>query len=287
MKKETVAFAAMLVAIEAQAASVVTDVPYGQHERQVLDLYLPEGATNPPVVVYIHGGRWFRGDKGQIENYGAVEALTSRGIAIAAINHTYSTESAWPAQIDDVMRALTFVRENGAAHAYDGGRVAVWGQSSGAHLALWAALKDAADPAPDLRAVVAWYAPSDLSNLRSDREVDAVPGGNEEHPEPSPESILIGAPVAGNKAAADAASPAVTFASLPSGRPMPDVLLAHGDMDPVVSPEQSRRLRDILIAQGGASTVELRIVEGAGHGGPLFEPEAIHVGEFLSERFAE
>ena len=51
----------------ALAQRVLRDVPYATaHERQVLDVYAPEGAKNLPVVFWIHGGGWQTGDKGMV-----------------------------------------------------------------------------------------------------------------------------------------------------------------------------------------------------------------------------
>lgn len=277
------AVAAMTAAGSATAATLTPDISYGTGERNQLDLYLPDGKTDAPMVVFVHGGRWFRGDKTQIELYNRIEALTEAGIGIASINYTYSSEDLWPAQIDDVMSALDFVANNGSTYGYDGSRMAIWGQSSGAHLALWAGMLSADDPDIDLDAVVSWYAPSDLYNITADRVADAVPGENERFPEPSPESLLIGLPVPDNKAEADAASPTVYAGTLPQGQELPDFMLVHGTEDFVISPLQTERLYSTLIAQGGAGRIDLRYVEGAGHGGDLFNGETVYARNFLGK----
>ena len=264
------------------AASLISDIAYGPDARNQLDLYLPDNVSNAPIVLFIHGGRWFRGDKTQIELYDRIESLTSAGIGIAAINHTYSSENLWPAQIDDVMDALDFVSENGATYGYDAERIAVWGQSSGAHLALWAGLLSAEDPDIDLAAVISWYAPSDLFQLTADRVNDDVPGENERFPEPSPETLLVGLPVPDNKAEADAASPAIYAQGLADGSNLPDFQIVHGDADFVVSPLQSERLFETLKEKG--APVELRILPGAGHGGDLFDDETPVATEFLIDQ---
>lgn len=250
----------------------------------MLDLYLPDGDTNAPTAVFIHGGRWFRGDKEQIELYDRIESLTKAGIGIASINYTYSSKAIWPAQIDDVMSSLRFIADNGGRYGYDGGRLAVWGQSSGAHLALWTGLKAATDPTVDVEAVVSWYALSELYNIAPDRVADTVPGENERFPEPSPESLLIGMPVPDNKADADAASPSEYVKTIASGTELPAFMLAHGTADFVISPLQSQRMYDNLKAQGGASELILRYVDGAGHGGSLFDDETPYAVTFLAEQ---
>lgn len=278
------ALIAASAAQHANAANLISDIPYGDQPRNQLDLYLPDGVDTPPVVVFIHGGRWFRGDKSQIEQFGRIQSLMDAGIAIASLNYTYSSDEIWPAQIDDVMAGLSFVQNNGEAYGYDSSCLAIWGQSSGAHLALWAGLLAAENPDLDLQAVVSWYAPSDLFQLAGDRVADAVPGENERFPEPTPESLLIGKLVPEHKPLADAASPSTFIATMPSDLPLPDFLLAHGTQDFVVSPLQSQRMYDVLMAQAGVGEVQLRLVDGAKHGGDLFDAETPFATEFLADR---
>lgn len=264
---------------------MVENIRYGPNTRNLLDLYIASGTTPSPLVVFIHGGRWFRNDKTQVRLYNRVEQLVGAGISIASINYTYSSEAIWPAQINDVKAAFAFLRKNGTKYGYDVDRMAVWGQSSGAHLAIWAGLLVDGDTRPKLRAIISWYAPSDLHRLRADRVDDDVPGGNERFREPSPESLLIGKSAIDHKVTADAASPAPHVAGIARGAPLPDFLLMHGTGDHVVSPLQTLRLHDALVAQGGSKSVTLKMVEGARHGGKEFGPAVDDVLKFLTKVF--
>jgi acetyl esterase/lipase len=286
MKHTLVLAAACAVACvgPADAANLISDVAYGPKDRNQLDLYLPDGVDDAPIVVFIHGGRWFRGDKEQIELYNRIESLTNAGIGIASINYTYTSEDIWPTQIEDVMGAIEFVSQNGGTYGYDGSKLAVWGQSSGAHLALWAGLLSQETLGIDLAAVVSWYAPSDLFNITLDRVADDVAGENERFPEPSPESLLVGVPVPDSKDEADAASPLVYAQRLPSGTELPDFMLTHGTADFVISPLQTQRMYDVLVNQGGAETVTLKWVDGGGHGGDHFDAETPYATQFLAKR---
>ncbi len=254
---------ASLAVTVAGATEIRSDIAYGPAERNVFDLYLPDGDALAPVVVFVHGGRWFRNDKTQVQLYGRVEAMNEAGFAVVSIDHTYSTQAIWPAQKEDVASALSYIMENGQALGLDTSRVAVWGQSSGAHLALWAALIAMDDPKIDVDAVVAWYAPSNLYEMRADRVNDDVPGANERHAEPSPESNLLGASVPENRPVADAASPERVFSAGEwSVEEYPSFFLAHGTADSIVSPIQSEKLRNTLASKG--AKVSLRLVPGGG-----------------------
>src|SRR5215831_14700810 len=66
------------------------------HERQKLDLYLPEKADGPlPVVVWVHGGAWRQGSKNGCPGI----FLAGKGFAVASINYRLSGHAAFPAQI--------------------------------------------------------------------------------------------------------------------------------------------------------------------------------------------
>ncbi|QDC09340.1 alpha/beta hydrolase [Oceanicola sp. D3] len=275
--------ATSLVASAAHA-EVLRDVAYGEGDRNQLDLYLPDGVENPPVVLFIHGGRWFRNDKSQINVLDRADALMEAGIAVASMNYTYSTNAIWPAQKDDVAEALRFLSDHGADYGYDAGEIAVWGQSSGAHLALWAGIIAAQEADINLQGVVSWYAPSNLTDIAADRAKDDVPD-RDMGDGPTPEAQLIGAPVADSPDLADAASPVAVISQLPEDVQLPPMLLMHGTQDIIVSPLQSDRLYDTLKDRGAEAS--LTRVEGASHGGELFAPMVPQVIDFLHTRFAD
>ena len=86
------------------------NVPYGKHERQVLDFYQAKSDAPTPVVFAIHGGGWVNGDKSGYRN-GARRYLDA-GISVVAINYRYTTQAAeakveppvkWP--LEDAARA--------------------------------------------------------------------------------------------------------------------------------------------------------------------------------------
>ncbi len=283
MTKLAVAF---IVTAGMAVAESFKDVRYGNKARNLLDLYVPAGVESPPLVVFVHGGRWFRNDKTQIERHDRVNALNRAGFAVASVNYTFSSEAHWPAQKDDLVEAFAFLRRRSEQFGFDAKRIAVWGQSSGAHLALWAAYQGALDPATRLQALVSWYAPSDLYALIPDRAADNVEDRGNLEKEPTPESLLIGAPVAENKAKADQASPFQYLRILPEHVPLPSTLLVHGTEDFVVSPLQTDRLYMAMKSHGGARELRLRRVKNAGHGGDAFDSEVAPVIDFLKTAFA-
>ncbi|PPF44406.1 alpha/beta hydrolase [Pseudoclavibacter sp. AY1F1] len=217
-----------------------------------LDLHLPVG-EHPPVVLFIHGGGWFRGSRrmfcpgrSDAETFGR---LAREGWAVAAIDYRLSGEATFPAPLADVEAAITWVVGDGAeTFGLDASRLALWGESAGGHLAALAA----AAPGTPARAVVDWYGPSDLAAIPKHAPQPGTPAT------PSREEMLIGGFLAEHPELTRAASP---VHAVHAG--VPPVLLAHGTADSMVPPQQSVLLRDALETAG--AHVELQLVPGADH----------------------
>ncbi len=308
MRKLVCSAAVCATAGMAHAATVptVADVSYGPYEpaeRQTLDFYVPDGVDAPPIVMWIHGGAWYAGDKSSPTG---VQEFLDAGIAVASMNYRLTTYdgppsadtangTTWPGQLEDITKAFAFVRDSGATYGYDGSRVASFGASAGAHLSAWAGLALADDPDTRLAATVTWYPPADLIEMDADDDASSPDLDFIEHLAcDSPESLLVGACLGEtdgmgdlvNRGLADAASPAVFASFLPEDTVLPAFLIMHGDGDPLVSYLQSVRLFDAIDAQGGSPDLQLRIVEGLGHGGPGWEEQVPYVVDFMDAAFA-
>ena len=94
------------------------------------DFYIPEDVTNPPVILWIHGGGW----KDLNRKWCLVMPQLTRGYAICSVDYRYSDEDIFPAQMLDLKYALLFVKENGEKYGYDGSKVILSGDSAGGHL---------------------------------------------------------------------------------------------------------------------------------------------------------
>ena len=128
----------LLVAIAfvstAYAQRVTRDIPYATaHERQVLDVYAPDGAKNLPVIFWIHGGGWQAGDKSMVER--KPKAFTDRGFVFVSISYRLLPAARMEDINHDVARALGWVHRNIAAHGGDPNRLLVMGHSAGGQLA--------------------------------------------------------------------------------------------------------------------------------------------------------
>ncbi|MEU9039581.1 alpha/beta hydrolase [Streptomyces sp. NPDC048352] len=262
---------------------------------RLLDVHVPAAQGPVPAVVWIHGGGWLEGDRryppptvpaGLL--HGAVLAA---GLALVSIDYRHSLEAPFPAQLHDVKAAIRYVRAFAAAFGIDPGRMAVWGESAGGHLAALAGLTGPDTPGAatlegtegvgagdtSVRAVVDWYGVSDLVSLR-EHPMPPMPPGAGEYPDPY--DALLGGTEEERPALARAASP-VTYAAGAVGAP--PFLLVHGTRDGLVPYGQSEALDAALRAAGAECRLEP--VEGADHiflGAPDVAPIVARSVAFLA-----
>lgn len=123
-----------------------TDIAYGADPAQALDIYRPDIAGPIPMVLYIHGGGWWSGDKRYVDA-AMVRYLLDRGIGFVTINYRNLPEAKhdgiFPpllAPLQDARRALEYIRRNRDELQLDPARIAVFGSSSGGFNALWLGL---------------------------------------------------------------------------------------------------------------------------------------------------
>jgi acetyl esterase len=101
-----------------------------------------------PVLVYCHGGGWVAGSVATHDGTCAALAADA-GIVVVSVEYRRPPEHPFPAPNDDAYAALRWVAEEAAALGVDATRLAVGGDSAGAHLAAGVALeaRDRAGPA--------------------------------------------------------------------------------------------------------------------------------------------
>jgi arylformamidase len=125
---------AIAFASTAYAQRVTRDIPYATaHERQVLDVYAPDGAKNLPVVFWIHGGGWQAGNKGMVGV--KPTAFMQAGFVFVSINYRLLPTVDMTALTSDVATALGWVLRNIATYGGDPTRLLVMGHSAGGQLA--------------------------------------------------------------------------------------------------------------------------------------------------------
>ncbi|MDF1487875.1 alpha/beta hydrolase [Tessaracoccus caeni] len=214
--------------------------------------------TRYPTIAFIQGSGWRWQQLGQW--LVALSQFARRGYVVAIVEHRPTEIAPFPAQIEDVRAAVRFLHENAEQFRVDVDRIALWGDSSGGHLAALAAITDGTADAPGVHdveplgigAVVSFYGPSDIARMPDDDACDDLLGGFDpkQHPELA------------------ASATASTYIRPATEGPLPPFLLMHGSEDPGVPFEQSAILGQALVDAGHEA--ELYRLEGAGHGAGAF-----------------
>ncbi len=130
LRRESLVFAGEPRAV-GEVRNLVIEAP---RRPMMARLYLPEGISAPPLLVFFHGGGFVIGD---LDTHDApCRLLCAEGrMAVLSVEYALAPEAPFPAAIEDGQAALGWARENAAALAVDGARVAVGGDSAGGTLA--------------------------------------------------------------------------------------------------------------------------------------------------------
>ena len=118
------------------------NIKYGEHERNVFDLWLAKSKKPTPLAIYIHGGGFISGNKEKVSQQ-VVTQLLDAGISVASINYRYlSIDTPLPTSHHDARRALQFMRSKAKEWNIHKSRVAAFGGSAGAQICMWLAYSD-------------------------------------------------------------------------------------------------------------------------------------------------
>ncbi|HEY0745996.1 MAG TPA: alpha/beta hydrolase [Steroidobacteraceae bacterium] len=112
---------------------------YGAGRGQWLDVYAPPGASDLPVLVFLHGGAWINGHLGWLRFM--APAVTALPAIFVATTYRLAPRCRWPAQYEDACAALSLVIERIGEFGGDPRRIVLAGHSAGGHLAALLTLK--------------------------------------------------------------------------------------------------------------------------------------------------
>lgn len=236
------------------------------HELK-LDLYFPDEAKDPPLVVFIHGGGWKSGSYKRC----LTPWLTDYGFAVASISYRLTGKAVFPAQVHDCKAAVRWLRANADKYGYDADRIGVAGTSAGGHLALFLGVTGGdrsfegkvggnLDQGSEVQAVADYYGPTDFVLRAGNQPAKTEKPG-------SPVRGLLGKPASEDLDLARRASPAFHVS-----KGDPPLLILHGDQDKVVMLDQAERIAEAY--RKAELDVTLETVPGGGHGGGRYFTEA-------------
>ncbi len=151
---------------------IQTNIGYGPLPAERLDLCVPKNAPGiHPGVLLIHGGGWKSGDKSFFRDM--CKSLAAQGFVAATINYRLAPRYTWPAQLVDAQLAVRWLRAHALQKRLDPSRLCAWGESAGAHLAVFLGVLATihlgdeasllADQSPAVSCVVDAFGPVDLT----------------------------------------------------------------------------------------------------------------------------
>ena len=233
-----------------------------------LDALRPKGGSEVrlPVVLWLHGGDWYSGNKRNAVDKHMLDFLVRSGFVVASAEYRLSGEASFPARIHDVKAAIRWLRARPEMLGINPQRVALAGFSAGAHLAVLAATTvgvpelegESGSPgySTSVQAAIAMAAPTDFTRNPSATDSSLNPnsvGGV------TPEQRLLGGRIEELPTLTRLANPA-TFI----GPDMPPILIIHGRDDDIVPVSQAEYLYQAL--NGNGAEVTFIRVEGGNHG---------------------
>ena len=129
---------------------VQTDVPYGSHPDQRLDLYFPDNETDErPVHLFVHGGSWRAFRK---EDFGFVaNTVCAAGGVAAIVEYSLMPAARMSVLVRQVRDSLVWIGRHAVSFGGDPSRISASGHSAGAHLASWLFEQERADGTPQLK----------------------------------------------------------------------------------------------------------------------------------------
>ncbi|MCC5897999.1 MAG: alpha/beta hydrolase [Phormidium sp. BM_Day4_Bin.17] len=141
--------------------SIERGIPFAEPDgvSLKLNLYRPAAVGQYPTVIIIYGGAWRQGTPNNDEWFSRY--LASRGYTVVAIDYRHAPKYQFPAQLEDVNRAIRVVCDRAEEFGVDGDRIALMGRSAGGHLAMLAAYDPDSIP---IRGLINYYAPVNLTN---------------------------------------------------------------------------------------------------------------------------
>ena len=219
-----------------------------------------------PCIVYVQGSAWMT--QNVYANLPCIARLAAKGYVVAVVQYRESGIGVFPDPVRDARNAIRFMRVHAAEYGIDPARMAVMGDSSGGHTAMYAGILHDDESEHNLfpgvsaeaSCIVNYYGSTDFTFH------DANPSTPDHNSPTSPEGrIMGGVDLNEDLAARDMLTVKCNIGQDTSIAP---VLIMHGTKDRTVNTKCSVYLHQHLVETGHEST--LYLLRGADHGGPEF-----------------
>lgn len=253
------------------------DVIYGRKHglALVMDVFAPKEKANGKGIIFCVSGGWFSAK--EMVNVGFFQEFLNRGYTVFAVMHGSQPKFTIPEVLDDMHRAVRFIKANAKKYNVDPDKLGIAGGSAGGHLSLMQGTApkpgnpEAADPverqSSKVAAVACFFPPTDFLNYGEPGNVQLGEGTLAgfrppfdfwEREKGTNKLVVIEDPER-RKAIGKQVSPVyhVTKDSAPS-------LIIHGDADKLVPIQQA----ELIIAKFREAGVpcELVVKKGQAHG---------------------
>lgn len=147
-----------------QGVEALVDERYGDEPDMLLDVFRPSSVRAPlPAVVWVHGGGFVGGAKEELSDY--FRLVASNGYAVVAPRYSLAPRYRHPTPPRQVMQALAFLQANSDRLLIDPARIAIGGDSAGAHIAAQLGAIVTTPGYADVLGVVPTIAPDQLRGL--------------------------------------------------------------------------------------------------------------------------
>lgn len=240
----------------------IFNLKYGMEKRNVMDVFLPQYLEEKtPFVVIVHGGGWVFGQKEHMWN--VRNFLFKNNIPSASINYRLvDGKTTYKEQLEDIGRAVKFVRENANSWNLKNHDIILLGESAGAHLALLYGYRHT----DEIKKIISMSGPTDFYSenfmksryfKRSHKVFQMVVGGKYSQEEDIEKFRQ--------------ASPIAVVSNVPT-------LIFQGDKDFLVDKSQGKVLDSVLTEKGFVHKfVEMK---GSGHVPRIFDKKMRDNTEF-------
>jgi acetyl esterase len=240
-------------------AEIKQDIEYKNVDGKslTLDVSVPDGDGQFPTVILVHGGSWGHGTKRSYVTP-LFEPLTRARYVWFSIDYRMTPEFQFPAQTDDLISAIEWVRTNADEYKVDTSRLVLIGESAGGQMVGYVGARYGAELG--IAAVVDFYGPNDMvvQGEKTRKEL--------EHPDSNNKSPSLLREYLGIKDWDEAATETMKQSSPLTWitAEMPPFLCVHGTADTQVPYAQSTSFC-AAAAKAGAQCV-VQTIEGGNHG---------------------